>query len=132
MNTLPKRFESREIEVDVGPFGKIGILKGVQFHYPDWFGLLEPAPAIDDKQEEIRKLLDEDEILIQLRDLISDEVWSGTMSSLRVPAPDCPWYELRWYDGKKPLGYGSTFLEHRLLRWIWRLLSGAPSGNISK
>jgi hypothetical protein len=129
MGTLPQHFRACRIEVELSSFGKVGTVTGIRFHYPTWDGLLEPGTVIDAHQEEICNLLDDHELGIQLHGLNSRESWPGTLSYLRSPDSDYLWYELTWHDGKKPPEFRSTFMEHKLLRWLWRLLGGTSKSS---
>jgi hypothetical protein len=102
VTTLPEHFHACRIEAKLASFGTIGTVVGTLFHFPCWVGILEPTSALGEWQETIQDLLDEDDLIIQLHDLDSEETWSGSLSHLMLPRPDYPWHELTWRDDRKP------------------------------
>jgi hypothetical protein len=123
MTILPDHFEICRIKVEAAQFGTLGTIVGLLYHYPHWIGILEPALAFDDWQEELCNRFEYEDLDIQLQDLVSGEAWSGKMCDLTLPEPDYPWYELMWRDDRT-LPSLSREIGQKVKSCFGRLLSG--------
>jgi len=125
MNALPKPFEPCRYKVEIELLGTLGTITGYLFHYPCWIGILDPVPTFATWQEELLNRLEYEDIVIQLQDLGSGEVWLGMMSDLTPPAPDYPWHELKWHDNRPLPSASRRKIWQKLQNWLGRSQKGA-------